>query len=87
MTGYGHGAMAELLVPEIKAGNLKEIYLIGGCDNLDPTRSKYLQRLLELPKTTIILTLGCAKFRLFGYKEKLGYLPGDSKIPRLIDVG
>lgn len=42
MTGYGHGAMAELLVPEIKAGNLKEIYLIGGCDNLDPTRSKYL---------------------------------------------
>eukprot|EP00335_Anophryoides_haemophila_P000111 CAMPEP_0204821062 /NCGR_PEP_ID=MMETSP1018-20131115/2105_1 /ASSEMBLY_ACC=CAM_ASM_000518 /TAXON_ID=46462 /ORGANISM="Anophryoides haemophila, Strain AH6" /LENGTH=38 /DNA_ID= /DNA_START= /DNA_END= /DNA_ORIENTATION= len=38
MTGYGHATMVELLVPEIKAGNLTEIYLVGGCDNLDPKR-------------------------------------------------
>lgn len=35
--------MAEKLVPEILAGNLTEIYLVGGCDNLDPTRQKYLE--------------------------------------------
>lgn len=79
--------MAEILVPEIKAGNLTEIYLVGGCDNLDPIRSKYLQTILDLPPTAIVLTLGCAKFRLFGQKEKMGYLPGGNKVPRLIDVG
>lgn len=40
-----------------------------------------------MPKTAIVLTLGCAKFRLFGNKEEMGYLPGDGKVPRLIDVG
>lgn len=34
--------MVDLLVPEIQAKNLTEIYLVGGCDNLDPTRNKYL---------------------------------------------
>jgi len=43
--------------------------------------------MLNLPKTAIVLTLGCAKFRLFGHKKEMGFLPGEGKIPRLIDVG
>jgi hydroxylamine reductase (hybrid-cluster protein) len=33
--------MVDLLVPEIQAGHIKEIYLVGGCDNLDPERDFY----------------------------------------------
>jgi len=43
--------------------------------------------MLSLPKTTIVLTLGCGKFRLFGAREKMGTVPGKPEIPRLMDVG
>lgn len=39
--GFGHKTLCELLVPEIQNGNLKEIYVVGGCDNLDPERDFY----------------------------------------------
>ena len=38
LTGYGHKTMTSLLVKPIMEGKIKEIYLIGGCDNLDPNR-------------------------------------------------
>jgi hydroxylamine reductase len=36
--GYGHDGMKKLLVDPIQKGYIKHIYLIGGCDNLDPSR-------------------------------------------------
>jgi len=36
--------------------------------------------MLSLPKTTIVLTLGCAKYRLFGSRKKMGNIP-DTDIP------
>jgi hypothetical protein len=59
---------------------------VGGCDNLDPERDFYKQIALSLPDTTVILTLGCGKFRLMGIKEKLGFIK-NTQIPRLLDVG
>lgn len=85
--GYGHATMVDLLVPEIQAGHIKEIYLVGGCDNLDPERDFYRQITTSLPQEAIILTLGCGKFRLLGLREQLGHVVGNDKIPRLLDVG
>jgi hydroxylamine reductase len=70
--GYGHEALTNLLVPPIQQGKVKKIYVVGGCDNLDPERDFYRQIALSLPKDAIVLTLGCGKFRLLGLKEKLG---------------
>jgi hydroxylamine reductase (hybrid-cluster protein) len=42
--------------------------------------------MLALPKDTLVLTLGCAKFRLLGYKKEMGCIP-NTDIPRLLDVG
>ncbi len=65
-TGYGHETLIETLVPPIQRGNLKDIYLIGGCDNSDPERDIYSTILRGLPKSAAIITLGCGKFKLFG---------------------
>jgi len=43
--------------------------------------------MLSLPKSTIVLTLGCGKFRLFGAREQMGTVPNCPNIPRLLDVG
>lgn len=53
---------------------------------MDPERDFYKQIALSLPETTVILTLGCGKFRLMGIKDKLGFIK-NTKIPRLLDVG
>jgi hydroxylamine reductase (hybrid-cluster protein) len=42
--------------------------------------------MLALPKDSLVLTLGCGKFRLLGFKKKMGCIPG-TDIPRLLDVG
>jgi len=42
--------------------------------------------MLALPKNALVLTLGCAKFRLFGAKKEMGCIP-NTDIPRLLDVG
>lgn len=76
MTGFGHESLAELLVPPIMAGKVKNIILSGGCDNSDPERDFYRQQMLALPKDTVVLTLGCGKFRLKGCKDQMGNIEG-----------
>lgn len=42
--------------------------------------------MLSLPTSSVVLTLGCGKFRLAGSREKMGNIPG-TNVPRLLDVG
>lgn len=85
--GFGHASTlsaAGHLLSAIDSGALKHIFLVGGCDGNEPQR-KYYQRLhSEMPESTIVLTLGCGKFRILG--QNWGEL-GDTGLPRLLDMG
>mmetsp|Transcript_44689 Transcript_44689/g.96076 ORF Transcript_44689/g.96076 Transcript_44689/m.96076 type:complete len:613 (-) Transcript_44689:37-1875(-) len=84
-TGFGHAAIlgvADKVVEAIKAGALKHVFVIGGCDGTEGKRSYFTDLALDTPEDSIILTLGCGKFRLNG--DDHGTLGG---LPRLLDVG
>lgn len=63
---------------------MTDIFLIGGCDGSEKERSYFTDLAKSTPSTSLVLTLGCAKFR-FNYND-FGTL-GTSGIPRLLDMG
>ncbi|AEH44891.1 hybrid cluster protein [Thermodesulfatator indicus DSM 15286] len=85
LTGFAHEtvlSVADKVIEGVKSGAIKHFFLVGGCDGAKPGRN-YYTRFVELtPKDTIVLTLGCGKFRFFD--KDLGTI-GD--LPRLLDMG
>lgn len=87
LVGFGRETMlgaAPAVLDAIKAGNLKHIFLVGGCDGSEGSRRYYKKVSQLMPKTSAILTLGCAKYRLLG--QDYGNIPG-TDLPRLMDMG
>eukprot|EP00798_Chlamydomonas_sp_ICE-L_P017973 gene17973-24378_t len=85
--GFGHNAVlgvADQVIDAVKTGKLSHIFLIGGCDGHEPQRAYYSQLAKVLPTDTMVLTLGCGKFRIFD--QPFGDLPGTG-LPRLLDMG
>ncbi|HET9516354.1 MAG TPA: hydroxylamine reductase [Actinoplanes sp.] len=85
MVGFGHDAVlgvADTVIDAIRAGELKRFFLIGGCDGAAPGRDYYREYADSTPDDTMVLTLGCAKYR-FNDLE-FGQVAG---LPRLLDVG
>lgn len=83
--GFAHNqveALAEDVVKEIKAGNIKKFVVMAGCDGRHKGRSYYTEFAEKLPKDYVILTAGCAKYRY--NKLNLGDING---IPRVLDAG
>ncbi|MBA7683761.1 Hydroxylamine reductase [subsurface metagenome] len=74
--------MADKIIDLIKAGRIRHIFLVGGCDGSRPERNYYTQFVENIPQDCLVLTLGCGKYR-FNYLD-LGSIDG---IPRLIDIG
>ena len=75
-------SVADKVIDGIKAGDIKHFFLIGGCDGAAPGRN-YFTEVAELaPQDSIILTLGCGKFRF--NTHDFGDIGG---IPRLLDMG
>lgn len=72
----------EKLIRNIKSGAIRKFIVMAGCDGRAKSRSYYTQFANALPKDTIILTAGCAKFRYI--KLPLGDIDG---IPRMLDCG
>lgn len=84
-TGFAHHTVlthAEKIISLIKAGRLRHIFLIGGCDGASPSRRYYSDFARLTPPDTLILTLACGKFRL--NDMDLGDIDG---IPRILDMG
>ena len=84
-TGFARNAVlsvADKLVELVKAGRIRHIFLVGGCDGARPGRNYYTEFVEKAPSDTLILTLACGKFRFF--TKKLGDIEG---IPRLLDMG
>lgn len=83
--GFAHNqvlALADKVVDAVKSGAIKRFIVMAGCDGRHKTRSYYTEVAENLPKDTVILTAGCAKYRY--NKLKLGDIGG---IPRVLDAG
>ena len=83
--GFGHKqvlSLADKVIAAVKSGAIKRFVVMAGCDGRHTVRSYYTEVAKKLPKDTIILTAGCAKFRFI--KEELGDIGG---IPRVLDAG
>ena len=85
ITGCAHGAvlaLADKVVGAVRSGDIKKFIVMAGCDGRQKDRNYYTQFALALPKDTVILTAGCAKYR---YNHlNLGTIGG---IPRVLDAG
>ena len=83
--GFAHNqvlALADKVIEEINAGNIKKFVVMAGCDGRSKERSYYTDFAKALPEDYVILTAGCAKYRY----NKLGL--GDiNGIPRVLDAG
>lgn len=83
--GFAHNQVVELadkVVEAVKSGAIKKFFVMAGCDGRQKKRSYYTEFAEALPKDTVILTAGCAKYRY--NKLELGDIGG---IPRVLDAG
>jgi len=83
--GFAHNqvmALADKVVDAVKSGAIKKFFVMAGCDGRMKSRAYYTEFAEKLPKDTVILTAGCAKYRY--NKLKLGDIGG---IPRVLDAG
>jgi len=83
--GFAHAAVlsvADKVVEAVKSGAIKRFVVMAGCDGRHKTRQYYTEIAKGLPRDTVILTAGCAKYRY--NKLDLGDIGG---IPRILDAG
>ncbi|MGB4328520.1 MAG: hydroxylamine reductase [Tenuifilum sp.] len=83
--GFAHEqvfALADKVVDAVKSGAIRKFIVMAGCDGRMKDRNYYTEFAEKLPKDTVILTAGCAKYRY--NKLPLGDIGG---IPRVLDAG
>ena len=83
--GFAHKqvlALADDIVAAVKSGAIKKFVVMAGCDGRMKSRNYYTDFAKALPKDTVILTAGCAKYKY--NKFNLGDING---IPRVLDAG
>ena len=83
--GFAHAqvlALADKVVEAVKSGAIKKFVVMAGCDGRAKSREYYTEFAKALPKDTVILTAGCAKYKY--NKLDLGDIGG---IPRVLDAG
>ena len=84
-TGFAHNtvlSVADTIIEAVKAGALKHIFLVGGCDGARRGRSYYTEFVKQTPADTAVLTLACGKYRFNDLD--LGTVGG---LPRIMDMG
>ncbi len=83
--GFAHAqvfALADKVVEAVKSGAIRKFIVMAGCDGRMKSREYYTEFAKALPKDTVILTAGCAKYKYI--KLNLGDIGG---IPRVLDAG
>ncbi|WP_027308123.1 hydroxylamine reductase [Caloramator sp. ALD01] len=83
--GFAHNQVLQLadkVVEAVKSGAIRKFVVMAGCDGRMKSREYYTEFANKLPKDTVILTAGCAKYRY--NKLELGDIAG---IPRVLDAG
>lgn len=85
VTGFGRAtvlSVAGQVVDAVKAGQIKNFFLVGGCDGARAGRNYYTEFVKQTPSDSVILTLACGKYRFNDLD--LGTVAG---LPRLLDMG
>ncbi|MBO8172480.1 MAG: hydroxylamine reductase [Bacillaceae bacterium] len=83
--GFAHNQVTQLadqIVDAVKSGAIRKFFVMAGCDGRMKEREYYTEFAQKLPRDTVILTAGCAKYRY--NKLPLGDIGG---IPRVLDAG
>jgi hydroxylamine reductase len=83
--GFGRTAVlgvADQVIAAVKQGAIRHFFLVGGCDGAAPGRNYYTDLADHAPKDSVVLTLGCGKYRF--NRHEFGDIGG---IPRLLDIG
>lgn len=83
--GFAHNqvlSLADKIVEAVQNGDIKKFIVMAGCDGRAKSRNYYTEFAKALPKDTVILTAGCAKYKY--NKLNLGDING---IPRVLDAG
>ncbi len=83
--GFAHNqvlSLADKIVEAVQNGDIKNFVVMAGCDGRAKSRNYYTEFAKVLPKDTVILTAGCAKYKY--NKLNLGDING---IPRVLDAG
>ncbi len=83
--GFAHEQvfqLADKVVEAVKSGAIRKFVVMAGCDGRQKGRDYYSAFAKALPRDTVILTAGCAKYRY--NKLNLGDIGG---IPRVLDAG
>ncbi len=83
--GFGRDTVlgvADKVIDAVKSGAIRHFFLVGGCDGAAPGRNYYSDFADETPQDTVILTIGCGKYRF--NKHDFGTVAG---LPRLLDMG
>ena len=83
--GFAHAqvfALSDKVIEAVKSGAIKKFVVMAGCDGRMKSREYYTEFAKALPKDTVILTAGCAKYKYI--KLPLGEIGG---IPRVLDAG
>lgn len=83
--GFGHDTVlknAQNIIDSVKSGDIKHIFLVGGCDGAKTGRNYYTEFVEKTPKDSLVLTLACGKYRFNDLN--LGEING---IPRILDMG
>ena len=83
--GFAHNqvlSLADKILEAVNSGAIKRLVVMSGCDARQKSREYYTEFAKQLPKDTVILTSGCAKYRY--NKLNLGDING---IPRVLDAG
>ncbi len=83
--GFGHNQVLQLagkILEAVNSGAIKKMVVMSGCDARQKSREYYTEFARQLPKDTVILTSGCAKYRY--NKLNLGSI---NSIPRVLDAG
>ena len=87
--GFGRDTVlgvADKVVNAVKAGAIRHFFLVGGCDGAASGRNYYTDFAEHAPQDTVVLTLGCGKYRF--NRHDFGTIGGEKDgLPRLLDMG
>ncbi|HMA94592.1 MAG TPA: hydroxylamine reductase [Polyangiaceae bacterium] len=88
--GFHHSVLKSVapnIVEAVQRGLLRRFFVIGGCDGAEIGRNYFADYARLTPKDTLILTVGCGKYRIRNESVGTFDLPGVGAIPRILDMG
>ncbi len=88
--GFHHSVLtglADKILCAVQSGKLNHFFVIGGCDGAEPGRNYFADFAANTPQDSIILTMGCGKFRIRNEDVGTIQIDGVGEIPRILDMG